>query len=184
MQFESLQKTRQMRKLFFVIFFFKSVLTLSQASLSGTFSRSDYPSIFITFNRDLTFKYRFSFDESWDIACGSYLIRKDTVLLFYVSDYNDTICNSPQTNILFTQTKNINGPTQKTAIVFGTVDKRHRPNSLFRIDNRLFLIDNGTVIGLPKSTKHPDNRHYFRRKYLLFGSRILKRKYGYYLKQL
>lgn len=172
-----------MRKVFCVIIFFKSVLAFGQASLSGIFSRNDYPSISIVFNSDLTFKYRFSFDESWDIACGSYLIKKDTVLLFYLSDYNDTICNSPQTNILFIQTKNINGQTQKSAIIFGTVDKRHRPDSLFRIGDRLFLIDNGTIMGFPKSAKPSDNRHFFKRKYLLFGSLILKRKYGYYLKQ-
>lgn len=165
--------------LFFCTFSF-SLTCLSQRNIIGNYCRLQYPTTNLTLLSDSTFKYDFYFDLQFDIACGKYSYKNDTIVLTYSSEFNDTSCNNRHINLLYDST----GKLRQT---FGVLDKSHRPNSLFIKGDKIYKIANGTIIKIKRyrTTKHSFgfSKFYFRRKYFFFGRFYLKKKFDYYLKK-
>ncbi|OIQ96026.1 hypothetical protein GALL_220240 [mine drainage metagenome] len=166
-------------------FLFLSMLSfglncLSQRNIVGSYCRLQYPTTNLILLADSSFKYDFYFDLQFDIACGKYSYKNDTIILAYSSEFNDTLCNKRHVNLLYDSA----GKLRQT---FGVLDKRHRPDSLYIKGEKLYRIVNGTIIKIKryKTTKQSFgfSKSYFRRKYFLFGSYYLKRKFDYYLKK-
>jgi hypothetical protein len=117
-----------------------SLETFGQINIGGKYSRDDYPSSFIILTNDSTFKYQFNFDINWDLACGTYKLKKNLIIFSYTSDMYDTInCNTDRVNYL----KDKDG---KDEFVLGTtIDMRFRPDTLMISGPKLYQVDKGVV---------------------------------------
>ena len=114
--------------------------TVGQIDISGKYSRSDYPSSYVTLNNDSTFKYEFNFDVNWDLACGTYRLKKDLIIFSYTSDMYDTLnCNTDRVNYL----KDEYGKNE--FLPGSTIDLRYRPDTLLIEGSKLYQVDGGVV---------------------------------------
>lgn len=68
-----------MKSLSCVILLLLTLETTGQIDIGGKYSRGDYPSTYVILNNDSTFKYKFNFDINWDLACGTYTLKKDLI---------------------------------------------------------------------------------------------------------
>lgn len=93
----------------------------------GRFSRTDNSSCYLVLNADNTFKYRFHRDLQWDLACGRYELRGDSIFFQYQSDMFDRQCNSEGIN--YTDTSGV--------ILRDAIDKRFRPISARLSKNKI-----------------------------------------------
>jgi hypothetical protein len=129
-----------MKVLSCIVLIFISLDTTGQIDISGKYSRTDYPGSYVVLNTDSTFKYEFHFDINWDLACGTYKLKKDLIIFSYTSDMYDTInCNTDRVNYL----KDKEG---KDEFVLGTtIDTRFRPDTLMISGTKLYQLEKGVV---------------------------------------
>jgi hypothetical protein len=93
---------RQMKYKFLMTILFMtigSVTTFGQGELFGKYILTDYPNSYIILNADRTFKFRFRSHAYWDLACGQFEMKNDTIFFTYTSDMFDLSCNSEQINM-------------------------------------------------------------------------------------
>lgn len=83
----------------------------------------------LTLNPNGTFKYLYNYDQIFDMACGTYKIIRDTVILNYEFDENDTCCNIENRKVIW----------DKASLL------QNRPYRLFLKGVKLYDIENGTV---------------------------------------
>lgn len=70
-----------------------------QSGVSGKYIRNNYPGGYLVLSADKSFKFRFNFDSQWDIACGQFEIKGDTLFFTYTSDMHDVTCNEERINM-------------------------------------------------------------------------------------
>lgn len=112
-----------------------NLTVLGQREITGGYIHADYPGGYLILNSDKSFKFRFHFDLQWDLACGQYVVKNDTIFFTYTSDMFDIACNSEK--IIMTDTA---GYFQKTG-----VDKRFRPITARLLKNKIQVIKIGDV---------------------------------------
>lgn len=106
-------------------------LTVSPQNLIfGEYRRNEYPSGYVILGLDYTFKFRFHFDLQWDLACGTYSTKGDTVYFNYQSDMYDPICNNQGINV--TDTSGV--------ILQDAIDTRYRPITAYVSRDKLKTI--------------------------------------------
>ena len=85
--------------------------------------------IALTLRSDGTFKYLMTYDQIFDMGCGNYKMKMDTVLFEYQFDENDDCCN-----------------TEKHEIIWGKGDLiENRPSRLYLVGSKLYKIEDGKV---------------------------------------
>jgi hypothetical protein len=93
------------------------VTTSGQGELFGKYILTDYPNSYLILNTDSTFKFRLRSHAYWDLACGQFEVKKDTIFFTYTSDMFDLSCNSELINMT---------DTSEYFLKTG-VDKNYRP---------------------------------------------------------
>lgn len=133
-----------------VVAFF-SLTAWAQKGIEGKYVCPNYPTCYLIINSDGTFKYGFGLDLQWDVACGRYERRGDSLFFKYLSDMFDLQCNSERRN--YTDTSGI--------ILDGTIDKRFRPISARLSKNKITTNKVGDLTDPETITKQS---YYYRRK--------------------
>ena len=131
-----------------------TLLTLNawgQKGIEGKYSRTDNALCYLILNPDNTFKYRFHWDLQWDLACGQYETKGDSILFHYQSDMFDRQCNSEGIN--YTDTSGV--------ILQDAIDKRSRPISARLSKNKLTTLRTGDIAEPETVGK---SVYYYRRK--------------------
>lgn len=118
-----------------ILFLTTSLKTFGQSEISATYTRTDYPASSIVLNQDKSFKFKFHFDLQWDLVCGQYELKGDTILFHYNSDMFDVQCNSERIN--YTDTSGV--------ILQDAIDKRFRPILARLSKNKLITIKTGDI---------------------------------------
>jgi hypothetical protein len=122
-----------------------------QRSIEGKYSRTDNSLCYLILYPDNTFKYRFRWDLQWDVACGQYETKGDSIFFHYQSDMFDRQCNS----------EGINYADTSGVILQDAIDKRSRPISARLSKNKITTLMTGDI-GEPEAI---GNRvYYYRRK--------------------
>jgi hypothetical protein len=114
---------------------FGSYYAFSQSEISGEYTRTEYPRGYLILNTDYSFKYKFHFDLQWDIACGQYEIKGDTIIFHYSSDMFDSQCNDQRVNV--TDTSGV--------ILQSAIDTRFRPLLARFTKNKIILLQRGDI---------------------------------------
>jgi len=131
-----------------------TLLTLNvwgQRKVEGKYIRTDQSTCYIILNSDKTFKYKFGRDLQWDVACGQYEIKGDSITFHYQSDMFDRQCNNEGIN--YTDTSGV--------ILRDAIDKRFRPITARLSKNKLKTFKTGDI----EQPETVDNRvYYYRRK--------------------
>jgi hypothetical protein len=115
-----------------------TLLTLNvwgQKSIDGKYIRTDNSMCYLILNADNTFKYKYHWDLNWDLACGQFELKGDSIYFHYLSDMFDQQCNSDGIN--YTDTSGI--------VLKDAIDKRDRPISARLSNNRLITIKIGDI---------------------------------------
>jgi hypothetical protein len=112
-----------------------SLTTFGQNEIIGKFIRTDYPASYLTLNADKSFKFRFGFDSQWDLACGQFEVKGDTIMFSYTSDMFDITCNS----------EGINMTDTSDYFLKQGVDKRWRPITARIVKNKILTIKIGDI---------------------------------------
>ncbi len=112
-----------------------SLPAFGQSEITGKFIRSDYPAGQLILNVDKSFKFRFRFESQWDLACGQFEVKGDTLYFTYTSDMFDVTCNSERINMT---------DTSDYFLRLG-VDKRWRPITARIVRNRIITIKTGDM---------------------------------------
>ena len=128
-----------------------NLTAFGQNEIVGEFIRTDYPAGYLILNADKSFKFRFGFDSQWDLACGQFEVKGDTLTFSYTSDMFNVTCNSDGINMTDTS----------DYFLRQGVDKRWRPITARVVKSKIVTIKTGDVndgetISLSK--------HYYRRK--------------------
>src|SRR4051812_41194179 len=108
-----------------------TVITMTawgQKDIQGKYVCTDYPTCYLTINSDHTFKYEFGRDLQWDVACGRFDLRGDSLFFEYLSDMFDLQCNSERRN--YTDTSGV-------ILQDGAIDRRFRPISARLSKNKI-----------------------------------------------
>jgi len=86
-------------------------------------------------NADNSFKYQYGSDLQWDLACGQYERKGDTILFHYTSDMFDLHgCNNEKINY-----------TDTSGVFIETIDKRFRPISALLSRRTIITIKTGDI---------------------------------------
>jgi hypothetical protein len=128
-----------------------SLTAFGQNEITGKFIRTDYPASYLILNADKTFKFRFGFDSQWDLACGQFEVKGDTLIFSYISDMFDITCNTEGTNMTDTS----------DYFLRQGVDKRWRPITARVVKNNILTIKTGDI---HEAESVSLNRHYYRRE--------------------
>lgn len=140
-----------LRKSLCVLTILINLTAFGQNELTGEFVRTDYPAGYLILRTDKTFKFRFGFDSQWDLACGQFELKGDTLTFSYTSDMFDTNCN----------TEGINMTDTSNYFLTQGVDKRWRPIIARIVKNKIITIKTGDVNDGESISL---NKHYYRRK--------------------
>ena len=136
---------------FSVLTFLISLTASGQKEITGKYIRTDYPGGYLILDNDKSFKFRFRFDQQWDLACGQFEAKGDTLFFTYTSDMFDVICNNEMINMT---------DTSDYFLRMG-VDKRWRPITAKIEKNRILTIKTGDI-------HEPEtidlNRYYYKRE--------------------
>ena len=108
---------------------------LGQGELPGKYVNSDNSGGYLILNEDKSFKFRYRSHAYWDLACGQFDIKGDTVLFTYTSDMFDIACNNERINMTDTSDFFL-----KTG-----VDKRYRPIIARLVKNKLLTVKTGDI---------------------------------------
>ena len=113
-----------------------SVICLGQIEITGKYIRiKGSNSNYILLNADNSFKYQFESDLQWDLACGRYEKKGDTILFHYTSDMFDIDgCNSGKINY-----------TDTSGVFTEAIDKRFRPISALLSKGKIVTIKTGNI---------------------------------------
>jgi hypothetical protein len=111
------------------------VTSFGQNEISGKYIRGDYPVGYVILNPDKSFKFKFNFDLQWDLACGQYKVKGDTIFFTYNKDMFDSDCNNERVNVTDTS-----GVISQDAI-----DKRFRPITALLLKNKIQTIKTGDI---------------------------------------
>jgi len=76
-----------------------SVMTFGQDASFGKYMLTDNSGSYIILNTDKTFKFRYRSHAYWDLACGQFEVKGDTIFFTYTSDMFDVSCNSEKINM-------------------------------------------------------------------------------------
>ena len=79
--------------------FLINLTAFGQNEIVGEFIRTDYPAGYLILNADKSFKFRFGFDSQWDLACGQFEVKSDTLTFSYNSDMFNKTCNNEGINM-------------------------------------------------------------------------------------
>jgi hypothetical protein len=112
-----------------------TVTTWGQKGIEGKYVRTDQSTCYVLINSDGTFKYKFGWDLQWDLACGRYELKGDSIFFQYSSDMFDQQCNSDGIN--YTDTSGV--------ILRYAIDKRFRPISARLKKNKITTYKVGDV---------------------------------------
>lgn len=141
-----------MKKIFLLIATTLSTLNVwGQKSIEGKYTRTDNSLSYLILNSDKTFNYKFLSDQQWDLACGQYETKGDSILFHYQSDMFDRQCNNERIN--YTDTSGV--------ILQDAIDKRFRPIIARLSKNKLTTLKTGDI-GEPETIGN--NVYYYRRK--------------------
>jgi hypothetical protein len=113
-----------------------SVICFGQIEISGKYIRiKGSKSNYILLNVDNSFKYQYLSDLQWDLACGQYERKGDTILFHYTSDMFDLNgCNNGKINYADT-----------SGVFAETIDKRFRPISARLSKRTIITIKTGDI---------------------------------------
>ena len=75
-----------------------SFSVFGQSELSGKYTREDHPAGYIILDSDRNFKFRYKSHAYWDLACGKFEVKNDTIFFTYTSDMFDDACNNERIN--------------------------------------------------------------------------------------
>jgi hypothetical protein len=93
-------KTMTEKLLLTILFLLIGLMTtFGQNELTGKYILTDYPGSYILLNADKTFKFRYRSHAYWDLACGQFEVKNDTIFFTYTSDMFDLSCNSEKINM-------------------------------------------------------------------------------------
>jgi hypothetical protein len=108
------------RHLFFLIVCINlTSIAFGQSKIIGKYIlKNGSESNYIVLNADNSFKYRYLSDLQWDLACGQYEMKGDSILFHYSADMFDLQCNNEKINY-----------TDTSGVFTDTIDKRFRPIS-------------------------------------------------------
>jgi len=106
-----------------------------QQDVAGKYVRTDQSTCYLTINSDGTFKYKFLWDLQWDVACGKYELKGDSIFFEYLSDMFDSECNTDGINV--TDTSGV--------ILRDAIDKRFRPINARLTKNKITTFKIGDV---------------------------------------
>jgi hypothetical protein len=112
-----------------------TLTAFGQNGVTGKFIRTDYPASYLILNADKSFKFRFGFDSQWDLACGQFAVKGDTLIFSYNSDMFDITCNS----------EGINMTDTSDYFLRQGVDKRWRPITARVVKNKILTIKTGDI---------------------------------------
>jgi hypothetical protein len=135
-----------------VFIFLINIPAFGQKEISGEFIRTKYPAGYLILNPDKSFKFRFGFDSQWDLACGQFELKRDTLFFSYTSDMFDIDCNS----------EGINMTDTSDYFLRQGVDKRWRPITARVVKNKIVTIKTGDVND--KETISLNSSYYRRKK--------------------
>jgi len=128
-----------------------SLTAPGQNEITGKYIRTEYPGGYLILNTDKSFQFRFGFDSQWDLACGQFEVKGDTLYFSYTSDMFDVICNNERINMTDTS----------DYFLRNGVDKRWRP-IIARIEkNRIETIKTGDI---HESETIDLNKYYYKRE--------------------
>lgn len=128
-----------------------SLTAFGQNKITGKYIRTDYPEGYLILNDDKSFEFRFRFDMQWDLACGQFEVKGDTLSFFYTSDRFDVTCNS----------EGINMTDTSDYVLTQGGDKRWRPITARGVKNKILTIKTGDIH--EAETVSPSG-HYYRGK--------------------
>jgi hypothetical protein len=128
-----------------------NLTALGQSKITGKFIRNDYPAGYLILNEDKSFKFRFGFDSQWDLACGQYEVKGDTLIFSYTSDMFDRACNS----------EGINMTDTSDYFLKQGVDKRWRPITARVVGKKILTIKTGDIHDSETVNSY---EHYYRRE--------------------
>ena len=96
-----MDKTINMNKLPLTILFvlLALVTTFGQDELFGEYTLTENLGSYLILNADRTFKFRYRSHAYWDLACGQFEVKNDTIFFTYTSDMFDLSCNSEKINM-------------------------------------------------------------------------------------
>jgi hypothetical protein len=114
---------------------FFTITAWGQKNIEGKYVRTDQSTCYLTINSDGTFKYRFGWDMQWDVACGKYEMKGDSIIFQYLSDMFDRQCN----------TEGINYTDTSGVILRDAIDKRFRPISARLSKNKITTYKVGDI---------------------------------------
>jgi hypothetical protein len=139
------------RRSLVVLTLLTNLTAFGQNEMMGEFIRTDYPAGYLILKADKTFKFRFGFDSQWDLACGQFEKKGDTLIFSYSSDMFDISCN----------TEGINMTDTSDYFLTQGVDKRWRPIIARVVKNKIVIIKIGDANEGETITL---SRYYYRRK--------------------
>ena len=118
---------------------------LGQSELNGKYTREDHPRGYLIFDSGKNFKFRYKSHASWDLACGQFEVRNDTIFFTYTSDMFDETCNDERINMTDTS----------DYFLRQGVDKRWRPIIAIIKKNKIEIVktdirDETEMVGLGK----------------------------------
>jgi hypothetical protein len=138
-------------KLLLATAIFFTLTAWGQKGIEGKYIRTDQSTCYLILNSDGTFKYKFLWDLQWDVACGLYELKGDSIYFKYQSDMFDRQCNSDGIN--YTDTSGV--------ILRDAIDKRYRPISARLTKNKIATYKVGDVGDLDTVGK---GVYYYRRR--------------------
>ncbi|MBI3218012.1 MAG: hypothetical protein HYZ44_00720 [Bacteroidetes bacterium] len=121
------------RRPLLVFTFLINLTAFGQNEIVGEFIRTDYPAGYIILNADKSFKFRFGFDSQWDLACGQFEVKGDTITFSYTADMFSVACNS----------EGINMTDTSDYFLKQGVDRRWRPITARVVKNKILTIKTG-----------------------------------------
>lgn len=101
------------------------LMTFGQDALSGKYTLADNSGSYVILNADKTFKFRYRSHAYWDLACGQFEVKGDTIFFTYTSDMFDVSCNSEKLNMTDTSEYFLRTGVDKTyRPVIATIKKK------------------------------------------------------------
>ena len=112
-----------------------AVTSFGQIEASGKYIlKRGTDSNYILLKADNSFKYHYLNDMQWDLACGQYERKGDTILFHYTSDMFNLQCNNEKINY-----------SDTSGVYTGTIDKRFRPISARLYKRTIMTIKTGDI---------------------------------------
>ena len=122
-----------------ILFVLLTILTtFGQDQLFATYILTENPGSYLILNADRTFKFRYRAHAYWDLACGQFEVKNDTIYFTYTSDMFDLGCNSEKINMTDTSDYFL-----KTG-----VDKTYRPVTATIKKKEIWTIKTGDTTDL------------------------------------